>query len=228
MERLLPYWDRSPHAAGRFKTGVSLRSQALHSEESALPLGQYLRKFACLRGLVELAHRSYGECSFEDDLSRIWWTPPLAPRQALDVEALQIEGRLGLDPIVSISDHDSIDAPMQLQLPGRIGKVPVSVEWSAPYRDTYFHIGVHNLPAQRATSIMERMAKFTGSPVCAQLAELLSAFSEHPGCLIVLNHSYWDQPVTGDDLRERLSLEFVEEFRPWIHALEINGLRDWR
>ncbi len=228
MESLLTYWDRSPHVADRFKTGVSLHSHTLHSEESVLPLGQYLRKFACLRGLLQHAHRSYGERSFEDDLSRIWWTPPLAPRQALEVEALQIEGKLGLDPIVSISDHDSIDAPVQLQVLGRTGSVPISVEWSVPYRQTYFHIGVHNLPAQQAASGMEQMARFTKSPVRAQLAELFSAFSAHPGCLIVFNHPYWDQPVIGDGLHERLLLEFVEEFRLWIHALEINGLRDWR
>ncbi|MDE0106506.1 MAG: hypothetical protein OXN96_01790 [Bryobacterales bacterium] len=113
MESLLTYWDRSPHVADRFKTGVSLHSHALHSEESVLPLGQHLPKFACMRALAERAHQSYGDRSFRDDLSRMWWTPPLAPRQALDVEALQIEAKLGLDPIVSISDHDSIDAPMQ-------------------------------------------------------------------------------------------------------------------
>ena len=228
MENFLTYWDRSPRTADRFQTGVSLHSHTLHSEESALPLGQYLRKFLLMRGIVDRAHQRYGDRSFEEDLSRIWWTPPLAARQALDLEALQIRDKLGLDAIVSISDHDSIDAPMQLQLLGREGKVPVSVEWSVPYRDTYFHIGIHNLPSQQASSAMEQMAQFTKVPVHSRLAELFVEFSAHPGCLIVFNHPFWDQPVIGNELHEQRLFEFMDEFRPWIHALEINGLRDWR
>lgn len=60
------------------------------------------------------AHEIYGDKTLEEDLSCMWWTPPLEPRQALDVEARQIEDRLGLAPIVALSDHDSLDAPMQL------------------------------------------------------------------------------------------------------------------
>lgn len=228
MENLLTYWDRSPRAADRFRTGVSLHSHTLHSEENALQLGQYLRKFAYMRGIVDCAHERFGDHSFEDDLSRIWWTPPLAPRQALELEAQQIRAKLGLDPIVSISDHDSIAAPMQLQVLGRAETVPISVEWSVPYRDTYFHIGVHNLPSQWASSRMDQMAQFTGAPVDAHLAELFAELSADPGTLIVFNHPHWDQPVIGDELHELRLVEFLKEFRPWIHALEINGLRGWR
>ena len=63
----------------------------------------------------------------EEDLSRMWWTPPLTPRQAFDLEARQIEDRLELEPIVSVSDHDSIAAPMLLQVLHRRSSVPVSI-----------------------------------------------------------------------------------------------------
>lgn len=105
------------------------------------------------------AHERYGDKSLDEDLSRMWWTLPLAPRQALDVEARQIDDRLGLAPIVSISDHDSIDAPMQLQTLGRCGAIPVSVEWTDPFRDTYFHGGIHILPPCRAEAGTKEMAR---------------------------------------------------------------------
>ena len=118
MERQLAYFDRHPEIADKYLTGVSLHSHTLHSQENALSLGQHLMAFGPSADLVRRAHERYGDKSLDKDLSRMWWTLQLAPRQALDVEARQIEDRLGLAPIVSISDHDSIDAPMQLQALG--------------------------------------------------------------------------------------------------------------
>lgn len=158
----------------------------------------------------------------------MWWTPPPAPRQALDSEARQIEDRLGLAHIVSISDHDSIDAPMQLQALGRCGSIPVSMEWTVPFRDTYFHLGIHNLPPCRAEAGMEEMACYTAAARARALPEMMASFHGDPECLIVLNHPFWDQPRIGERLHEARLLEFVDRFRPWIHALKINGLRDWR
>ena len=66
----------------------------------------------------------------------MWWTPPLTPRQAFDLEARQIDERLGLQPIVSISDNDSIAAPMLPQVLDRWSSVTVSVEWTVPFRNT--------------------------------------------------------------------------------------------
>ena len=228
MQRQLAYFDRCPSIADAFSTGVSLHSHTLHSKESALPLGRHLQAFVLARALVKRAHGRYGENSLDEDLSRIWWTPPLAPRQALDVEAGQIEGKLGLSPIVSISDHDSIAAPMQLQLLQRDGSIPVSVEWSVPFRDTYFHVGIHNLAPRTAAGSMEEMERFTARPRARLLPQMLAAFHADRNSLIVLNHPYWDQPTIGADLHEQRLEEFMDRFRPWIHALEINGLRDWR
>lgn len=159
MERQLAYFDRHPGIADKYLTGVSLHSHTLHSQENALSLGQHLMAFGPSADLVRKAHERYGDKTLEEDLSRMWWTPPLAPRQAHDVEARQIEDRLGLAPIVSLSDHHSIDAPMQLQALGRCGAIPVSVEWTVPFRDTYFHVGIHNLPPCRAEAGMEEMAR---------------------------------------------------------------------
>ncbi len=228
MHQQLAYFDRCPDVAEGFRTGVSLHSHTLHSKENALPLGKFLQSFPVVRELVGQAHKRYGTRPLDDDLARMWWTPPLSAREALDLEARQIEDQFGLAPIVSISDHDSIDASMQLQILQRDGAIPVSVEWSVPFRDTYFHVGIHNLPSSTAVSSMNAMAAYTADPRPRVLAEMLAAFHADPGCLIVLNHPYWDQPTIGEELHEERLAEFTDRFQPWIHALEINGLRDWR
>ena len=48
--------------------------------------------------------------------------------------------------MVSITDHDDINAPMLLRsLESALGAIPVSVEWTVPFHETSFHIGIHNL-----------------------------------------------------------------------------------
>ena len=55
--------------------------------------------------------------------------------------------------MISISDHDTIKAPMLLRTVPSARQIPVSVEWSAPYGGVQaFHLGVHNLPSARARS----------------------------------------------------------------------------
>ena len=73
---------------------------------------------------------------------------------------------------------------------------------------------------------MREMDRFTARPNLEGLAEMLRAFDSDPSCLVALNHPYWDQPAIGSDLHEVFLEDFVQLFRPWIHALEINGLRD--
>src|ERR1051326_5705573 len=50
------------------------------------------------------------------DFARAYWTPPVSPRQVLEVETLHIESRLGLPAFVSITDHDDIEASLRLQV----------------------------------------------------------------------------------------------------------------
>lgn len=93
MEHDLAYFDRSPGIVDSYRTGVSLHSHTLHSTESALPMGKLPQGSAVARALVGRAHRRYGGRPLEEDLSRMWWTPPLAPGQALDVEVGQMRRR---------------------------------------------------------------------------------------------------------------------------------------
>ena len=66
--------------------------------------------------------------------------------------------------MVSITDHDNIEAPMLLRVVPEARRVPVSVEWTVPYKDATFHLGVHNLPSGSAESIMQRLREFTLHP----------------------------------------------------------------
>ena len=75
-----------------------------------------------------------------------YWTPPLPPRMAFDLERRQIEDHLRLPALVSITDHDDIEAPLLLRSTSGGRNAPISVEWTVPYRNTSFHLGIHNLP----------------------------------------------------------------------------------
>ena len=63
----------------------------------------------------------------------------MSPAQAVGLESGQIED-LGLEPLVSLTDHDNIDAALELRatLEGR--RTPISVEWSVPWRGAEMHL----------------------------------------------------------------------------------------
>ncbi len=226
MQRSLGYLHRLPGVADQFRTAVSLHGHTLHSKEGMLPLCKFLLSCGELPArLVTRLHEQYGSRELEDDLAKMWWTPPLGAQSALSLEQGQIEELLGLDPVVSITDHDSIDAPLQLQVLDSNPTVPVSVEWTVPFRDTYFHLGVHNLRPSQAPATMERLAAFTDSPSPRLLPLLVGELACQPSLLLVLNHPFWDQPLIGEGSHEARLEEFLLLLRPWIHALEINGLR---
>ena len=65
------------------------------------------------------------------DFARAYWTPPLTPASAVRLEREQI-GALGLAPIVSLTDHDDIEAGVSLQVACERDTTPVSVE--CPFR----------------------------------------------------------------------------------------------
>jgi len=162
------------------------------------------------------------------DFRRIFWTPPLSPREALQLEERQIESQLHLRPLVSLTDHDNIEAGLHLRMLGRSGDVPVSVEWSVPYAGTAFHLGIHNLPADSAKAWMEEFLRFTAAPSDARLHALLDELNADREILVVLNHPYWDPQATAPGHHLVSLSQFLEEFRPLLHALEINGMRSRR
>jgi hypothetical protein len=150
----------------------------------------------------------------------------MTPKLAFDLESQQIE-KLDLAPMVSISDHDNIKAPMLLRTVASARQIPVSVEWTAPYGVQSFHLGVHNLPSARAAQWMATLADYTAHPSDARLTEILIALHEEPNVLVIFNHPLWDLYLVGAEKHQYLVNEFLQKNGVYMHALELNGLRNW-
>jgi len=218
-----------PDGSGVFRSAVSLHSHTMHSREYLGRLPSYIAKVPIGRFFIE---REIGRMHLYTgrilDFRRIFWTPPLSPREAMNLEQSQIESEVGLQPLVSLTDHDNIEAGLHLRMLGRSTDVPVSVEWSVPYAETVFHLGIHNLPVDSAQEWMTEFAAFTSAPSAVQLHTLLHELDANPELLIVLNHPYWDAEGAAPGRHGEALSELLGEFRPVLHALEVNGLRSRR
>ncbi len=211
-----------------FRVGVSLHSHTLHSREPLDFLYRSASHSRLLRALLRYAERRYQAAHGTPlDLTRGWWTPPLAPLDAYTLESDQIKA-LGLSPLVSLTDHDNIEAPTSLQAIDATRKVPISIEWTVPIRDTFFHLGVHNLPPLRARSLVMAMQEVARKPNAAFLKEILAALHTNPGTLVVLNHPLWDEKGVGADAHRAALLDLLGQAGPYVHATELNGLRPWK
>ncbi|MBC7928079.1 MAG: hypothetical protein H7039_20740, partial [Bryobacteraceae bacterium] len=104
---------------------------------------------------------------------------------------------------------------------------PISVEWTVPYGASFFHVGVHNLPSKHAHATMEVLTAFTASPDEARLRGVFEMLAGYRSTLIVLNHPLWDEPGIGTDAHRALLNRFISNYRPYLHAAELNGLRSW-
>lgn len=223
-------WEK---AAGRsqFQTGVSLHSHTLHSRESLDFIPRLSGQIPVLGSLVRWELERYRRIHGADlDWENAWWTPPLSPRQAWEVETSQIE-RSGLRALVSLTDHDNIDAPLALRATEFGAQTPVSFEWTFPYFDTFFHFGIHQLPVGgtgEAEAWLERMQAYTNAPrpdIREGLAILRELCGGAPGCLVVLNHPLWDEKGIGATRHNVRLRQLLAATQGTVHALELNGLR---
>ena len=190
-------WQR-PNVWEVFRSAVSLHSHTSHSRETLDFIPRLSRAVPLLREAVEAQERRYKRIhGREIDYFGAWWTPPLGPREALAVERAQIVEKLGLQPLVSLSDHDNIEAPLLLRALEEGRDTPVSLEWTVPWAGTFFHLGIHNLPPRRAAQRMAALAEFTRNPRQEELEGLLDWIVEDPHTLVVFNHPCWDEKGIG-------------------------------
>jgi hypothetical protein len=220
-------WSDKDACAG-FRTGISLHSHTNQSQETLDFLANLGSQFPVIRPLMARYERRAGQLhGIRVNYAASYWTPPMTPKLAFDLESRQIE-KLNLAPMVSITDHDNIKAPMLLRTIPSARRIPVSVEWSAPYGGVQsFHLGVHNLPSAKAAHWMQTLAEYTAHPSDASLTEILSALDKEPGVLVVFNHPMWDLYLVGKEKHQFLVNEFLQKNGAFLHALELNGLRDW-
>lgn len=207
----LLWQDRRVHP--EFRAGVSLHSHTMYSEESLQIAQRYT-------GRLPLLEKSVGL-----DPARTFWTPPLSPKQAYHLEQKQIQDALQLPALISLTDHDNIHAGVQLRVLSDFHESPISTEWTVPFGPTFFHLGLHNLPAASASCIMAELQAFTTRPEESALAAMLGRLNENQDLLIVLNHPLWDEK--GIELAEHSQVlsRLLEQYGRSFHALEVNGLR---
>ncbi len=218
---------REPEICRRFRTGVCLHGHTMHSKESLTFIPRYGSMVPVLGWELKRLARNYERKSGRlPDYSRGHWTPPLAAPEAYRLEGRVIE-EMGLTALVSLTDHDNIDAGLHLRQFEETSTAPVSVEWTVPVEEIYFHLGVHNIPAAEAGVLMAQMAEATRHPNGGQYREILAAIHRHPDTLVVLNHPMWDQSGVGPNRHRAVLREFLAASGNWFHALELNGLRPW-
>jgi hypothetical protein len=224
----ISYFWRDRDAAKGFRTGVSLHSHTNQSQETLDFLANFGNQFPILRPIfARMERRAEQIHGIRINYAASYWTPPMTPKLAFDLETRQIE-KLDLAPMVSITDHDNINAPILLRTVPSARQIPVSVEWSAPYGDIQsFHLGIHNLPSAQAAAWMTTLKEFTERPSDARLTEILAALHREPNVLVVFNHPMWDLYLVGKEKHEFLVNEFLQKNGAFLDALELNGLRNW-
>jgi hypothetical protein len=200
----------------------------MYSEESLDMVPRYTARIPYVGDAVRRQESIYGRASGRRfNFNDAFWTPPLAPRQAYRLEEKQIQRQLHLPALVSLTDHDDIRAGATLRVLERFSKVPVSNEWTIPFGPTFFHLGVHNLPAPDASAITEQLAHFTDNPDEHKLGGLLSMLNLLPDVLLILNHPLWDEKGIGQHNHQETLHRLLARHRTQFHALELNGLRAW-
>ena len=201
----------------------------MYSEESLDMVPRYTSRVPYLGAAIRRQQAEYGrQKGCELDFSDAFWTPPFAPRQAYRIEEKQIQRRFQLPALISLTDHDDIRAGTLLRVMERFRGTPVSTEWTVPFGPTFFHIGIHNLPAAESSDIMERLAAYTANPRDEELAALFRMLNAYPDVLVVLNHPLWDEKGIGIANHRQALNSLFERHGRHLHALELNGLRSWQ
>lgn len=228
LRRISCLW-KEPSVAEGYSTAVSLHSHTNQSKETLDFIANLGNQMPLLRPLLARCERRARErYNTPVNYASSWWTPPLTPRLAFDLESGQIAGQLGLMPLVSMTDHDTIAAPMLLRTVASARHIPVSVEWSAPFGgDQSFHLGIHNLPSDTGAAWMKTFEEYTAHPDEERLTAILAALHDLPNVLVVFNHPLWDLYLIGEEKAAQRVQEFLSRNHGFIHALELNGLRNW-
>jgi hypothetical protein len=208
-----------------FRSGVSLHGHTCHSQENLGFIGKYLQSHSTLKKWID-SQKTYCQrtSGITLDFDRAYWTPPLCERMALEIEERQIAA-LGLQPFVSLSDHNSIDACTVLRQSPKFQDVPISTEWTVPFGHAVFHIGVHNLPPASANTFMAAMHQATASADEQQIFQLLAEFCSVPDVLLVFNHPLWNFDKISAEVFQYELDRFLSAANRHMHAFELNGMR---
>ncbi len=221
LNHLSCLWNE-PDVGKKYRSGVSLHSHTNHSKESLRFILEFTQRRPLLRWALERQKR---RSTIPVDWVRAYWTPPLTPKLALEVESNQIEKTLALAALVSLTDHDSISAPNLLRASKDASEIPLALEWSVPFEGAVFHLGVHNLPGTRAQAIVNDLGAYTDHGSLRQLAELLAMLHECPEVLVIFNHPLWNLCGLRPELYTQVLGRFLKSNIEFLHAFELNATR---
>jgi hypothetical protein len=224
LQMKLSYFRNHPEQTAQYLTAVSLHSHTNNSKESLRFIPDFAEKHPILRWALE---RQCKKAKIPADFDRAYWTPPLTAELSHEVESTQIENVLGLASLVSLTDHNTIEAPALLRTLPETSQMPFALEWSVPYGGAVFHLGVHNLPEFRAQEMTAELAAYITKPSDHLLNELLAMLDQCPEILIVFNHPLWDLGELGPSYGQLLH-QFLERHARFVHAFEINATRGWK
>jgi predicted metal-dependent phosphoesterase TrpH len=228
VQRKISCLWKEPRAAGLYRSAVSLHGHTNFSQESLHFISDFACRFSIGRWFLRMKDReAMRESKVHINFNRAYWTPPLSPSAAYDLETRQISEELELRSFVSLTDHDNIHAANLLRVHKDMSDVPISVEWSVPYRGDELHIGLHNLPPRIADETVKTMQSYTANPSEAVLKEVLAELHAQKDVLIVLNHPLWDIVGAGEDVHRQAVQELMAKLGNFIHAFELGGYRSW-
>jgi hypothetical protein len=217
---------------GRLKglrTAVSLHAHSRHSKEDLDFVNRYAGRIPVISRLYQREQNRYRRLQGKAlDFAQAYWTPPLPARVVYESEREHIHDSLGLDALVSLTDHDELAWLPPLTNTHASQAIPLSVEWTVPIGMSFVHLGVHNLPLHESEQILNELVSYTVHPKEATFGELLAWLNEDRGTLVVLNHPLSDLKPLGPEALRRFVGGFLGHYSNGIHALEINGYRTWR
>ena len=133
--------------------------------------------------------------------------------EVFGIEKDQIN-KVGLDAVISLTDHDSINANLEVNEENDNNSAPISLEWTVPFEYGFFHVGVHNLPKDRAIELTKTLLDYTFNEEKhsnENLREMFAMLNEIPEVLVVLNHPIWDIELVGKERHETLLKHFLKE-----------------
>ena len=91
---------------------------------------------------------------------------------------------------------------MLLLMAEETSEIPFALEWTVPFGEAIFHLGIHNLPSHRAQEIVADLVAYTQNPSSRNLSDLIAMLDQLPEVLVIFNHPLWDLSSLG---RQRYS-----------------------
>jgi hypothetical protein len=219
----LSYLWNAPGVAAKYQSAASLHSHTNHSKESLGFILEFAQKWRPLQWALEY---QYQRSRVPVDLTKAHWTPPLTPKLAFEAERNQIENVLGLKGLVALTDHDNIEARLLL-MGEEAREIPFALEWTVPFGEAIFHLGIHNLPGHRAREIVADLVAYTQNPASKDLMDLITMLDELPEVLVIFNHPLWDLCGLGRQRYPQVLNQFLQGNVRFLHAFEVNAMRSW-